>query len=724
MTKADTRLIEERYPPFVRVTLRRWAKLYSGGAEVFWPFTDLFVRFAIAQFFLRSGLVKFGNWETALLLATQEYPVPWMAPANAAALGLAIELIAPVLLVLGLFTRPAAIAMAVLTAVAQVYYIPTTTNLFLIAMLIWYAIYGPAAFSFDRLFASGLNNSALPFAGQMARFVGFLRTRLAPLALLAMRVWLVITMLAALEVFEPSIALATWLPIGSFAGIPDWAMMIFIVMLAVGWMTSLVAFALFLVMGAVMIVGAHPDITLYPILLLAIYDGRGPGMLSLDGAVGKWMERNVLFDRAYSEIPDHWPHIVVVGAGFGGLAAVNRLKRLPVRITLIDKQNYHLFQPLLYQIASATLNPADIAVPIRSLFKDDGNVRVVKAEVSAIDADAKTVSFGEGQQLQFDKLVIATGASHSYFGKDEWGQFAPGLKTVEDGVAVRSSILNAFEKAESIDDPDRIRRLLNFVIVGGGATGVELAGAIAELSRVSVAREFRTFDPSMACVVLVQSGDRILPQFPEHLSEKATASLQSLGVQVRTGSRVTDIAKDHVRIGEGECIETETVLWAAGVIASPAAKWLGVEPDRSGRVIVDEHMRVEGHDDIFVIGDTAASAAWDGKPVPGLAPAAKQAGKHVAKIVQAELLDKDMPDPFSYNHQGSLATIGRKAAVADFGRWKLSGSLAWWLWGVIHVGFLTGARNRAAVVMNWVWSFFASHSGVRLITGLKSDKPL
>ncbi len=721
MNTTKPRLFEERYPPFVRVTVRRWAKLYSGGAEVFWPFTDLFVRFAVAQFFMRSGLVKFANWDTAVLLATQEYPVPWMAPATAAAVGLSIELIGPILLVLGLFTRPAAIAMGVLTIVAQIYYIPTTTNLFLIAMLIWYAIYGPAAFSLDRLFASGLRNSALPLAPQMAIFGDFLREKIAPVAMLLIRLWLALSMIASVGYFEPSIALATWLPMGSFAGIPDWLVITFAIMLIIGWMTSLVAFALLLAIGAVVISGIHPDITFYPVLLLAIYDGRGPGIPSVDGAFGSWMEKHILFDREYKDIPDHWPHIVVVGAGFGGLAAVNRLKRLPVRITLIDKNNYHLFQPLLYQIASATLNPADIAVPIRSLFKEDGNVRVIKGDVSAIDGESKRVTFGAGQSVSFDRLVIATGASHSYFGNDTWGKFAPGLKTVEDGVAVRGAILDAFEQAEASDDPDQIRRLLNFVIVGGGATGVELAGAIAELAQVSVEREFRTVDPASARVVLVQSAERILPQFPEELSAKAAQSLECLGVEVRTNSRVTSIDHDHVLIGDDERIETETVLWAAGVVASPAAKWLDVETDRAGRVIVDEHLRAQGYDDIFVIGDTAASSAWDGKLVPGLAPAAKQAGTHVAKIVEAELLGKDEPEPFIYKHRGSLATIGRKAAVADIGRWKLSGSFAWWLWGVIHVGFLTGARNRAAVVINWVWSFFASHSGVRLITGNRTD---
>ncbi|MEL6487384.1 MAG: NAD(P)/FAD-dependent oxidoreductase [Pseudomonadota bacterium] len=413
--------------------------------------------------------------------------------------------------------------------------------------------------------------------------------------------------------------------------------------------------------------------------------------------------------------------MVVVGAGFGGLASVARLKRLPVRITLIDKRNYHLFQPLLYQIATATLNPADIATPIRSLFRADGNVRVLKGEVTAIDAGAKILTLANGQDIGFDKLVLATGATHSYFGKDEWGAFAPGLKTIEDGVAVRATILNAFEKAEASDDPERIKRLLTFVIVGAGPTGVELAGAIAELAKLNVEREFRTVDPASARVILVQSGPRILPAFPEELSVKAHAALEALGVEIRTGGRVTQIGETEVCIGSDDFIETETVLWAAGVAASPAAKWLGAKADRSGRVEVSEQMRVIGEDgepieNIFAIGDTAGSNAWDGKPVPGLAPAAKQAGAYVSNVVEAELLGAPCPGPFVYKHQGSLATIGRKAAVADFGAFKLSGAAAWWLWGLVHVGFLTGARNRVTVVINWGWNFFARHSGIRLIT--------
>ncbi|AWW75045.1 quinol oxidase [Erythrobacter sp. KY5] len=720
------KLQEERFPPFLRVTVRRWTKWYLEGTETFWPFSDLAVRFFIGMWFLRSGLVKAADWDTALYLAANEYPVTWMSPANAAMTGLAIELIGPILFIAGFFTRPAALAMAALTVISQAVYIPTTTNLIVSAMLIWYVFHGPGALSMDRVLASGMKASALPLARPTVNAWELSREHIAPKVMAAIRVWFGVTLLVAAGIFEPPVAVQTWLPISIFSGFPAWLSILWAAFFFTGFGAVIVSYALFFLIAFFMIAGAHPNITLFPFLFLAIYEAKGAGWLSVDRAILKWLEKNILFDRDYSEIPDRWPHVVVVGAGFGGLAAVERLKRLPVRITLIDKRNYHLFQPLLYQIATATLNPADIATPIRSLFRSDGNVRVIKGEVKGVDNVSRTITYRTSetdheQQLIFDKLVLATGATHSYFGRDEWGPFAPGLKTIEDGVAVRASILNAFEEAEASGDPERIKRLLTFVIVGAGPTGVELAGAIAELARVSVEREFRTCDPSSAQVILVQSGDRVLPAFPEELSAEAMASLEKLGVEVRLGGRVTEIAERHVRIGEDTLIETETVLWAAGVEASPAAQWLDAKADRAGRIEVNHNLRVlDQHgsaiDDVFAIGDTAGSMAWDGKPVPGLAPAAKQAGVHVSKVIEAELLGKPCPGPFAYKHQGSLATIGRKSAVADFGLFKLSGALAWWLWGLVHVGFLTGARNRVTVTVNWAWSFFAKHSGVRLIT--------
>ncbi len=720
-TPMQTRLQEERYSPFIRVTLRRWAKWYAGSSELFWPITDITIRLFVAQAFLRSGLVKAADWDKAVYLAANEYPVDWMQPVAAASVGLGIELIGPLLLLIGLFTRPAALAMAGLTVVSQAIYIPTTTNLMLIAMLIWYVVSGPAGFSLDRVLASGFKQSALPLARPAILAGEWLRDRFAPVLMTAARVWLAVTLLAHANVFEPSIGLATWLPITVFSGTPGWLAILFAVLFLTGFAAGLVSYALVIVIGFTMVNGAHPDVTFYPFLLFGIYEARGAGALSIDAMIGRWMEQNILFDRNYADIPESWPHIVVAGAGFGGLAAVARLKRLPVRITLIDKRNYHLFQPLLYQIATATLNPADIATPIRSLFRADGNVRVLKGEVTHVDSASKLIELAGGKSLPFDKLVIATGATHSYFGRDEWQPFARGLKTVEDGVAVRATILNAFEQAEASDDPDRIKRLLTFVIVGGGPTGVELAGAIAELAKLNVVREFRTVDPARARVILVQSGPRILPTFPENLSERARQSLEELGVEVRTGSRVIDIAETQVRVGANKVIETETVLWAAGVAASPAAHWLGAQSDRAGRIKVDDRLRVIGAggnviENVYAIGDTAASLAWNGRPVPGLAPAAKQAGVYVSRLVEAQLLGRESPGPFVYKHKGSLATIGRKSAVADFGRFRLSGALAWWLWGIVHVGVLTGARNRVAVTVNWGWNFFARHSGIRLIT--------
>ena len=720
------RLQEERFPPVIRVTLRRWTKWYLDSTETFWAFSDLAIRFFVGMWFLRSGLVKLAHWDTALLLATVEYPVSWMDPANAAMTGLVIELIAPILLIAGFFTRPVALAMAALTIVSQAVYVPTTTNLVVSAILGWYFFHGPAALSLDRVLANGLRDSALPLARPAIIVSQWAREKLAPVVMAALRLWMAVTLLAYGDVIEPPVAAMTWLPVTIFTGFPDWLAMIVAAFFFIGFGAVIVSYGLFFMIAATMLTDVHPNVTLFFFLFLALYEAKGAGIFSLDRAILTWLEKNILFDRDFSEIPERWPHIVVVGAGFGGLAAVARLKHLPVRITLIDKRNYHLFQPLLYQIASATLNPADIATPIRSLFRADGNVRVLKGECDAINPDAKMITYhignNQNRSLVYDRLVLATGATHSYFGHEEWAAYAPGLKSIEDAVEVRGAILNAFEKAEAADDPDQIRRLLTFVIVGAGPTGVELAGAIAELARVSVDREFRTFDPASARIILVQSGERVLAAFPEGLSQKALKSLEKLGIEVRLGGRVTEIAERHVRIDEETIIETETVLWAAGVAASPAAEWLGAQADRSGRALVNDHLRViaengDCFDDIFAVGDTALTKAWSGKPVPGLAPAAKQAGRYVSRVIEAELLRKPCPGPYVYNHQGSLATIGRKSAVADFGRVRLSGALAWWLWGLVHVGFLTGARNRLTVSINWAWSFLANHSGVRLIPG-------
>jgi NADH dehydrogenase FAD-containing subunit len=409
------------------------------------------------------------------------------------------------------------------------------------------------------------------------------------------------------------------------------------------------------------------------------------------------------------------PRVVIVGGGFGGVAAAKALRIARCRVTLIDRRNYFLFQPLLYQVATAGLSPADIAGPIRGLFRDQPNVRVLLADVTDVDTATREVIMRDAR-VPYDYLVVATGARHSYFGHDEWAPFAPGLKQVEDATGIRSRLLFAFEQAENAESAEVQREMLTFVIVGGGPTGVELAGAIAELARHGLAREFRAVDPSIARVILMQAGPRILPTFPESLSRHATLALTNLGVEVLTGSAVQRIDDEGVVVSDHR-VAAGTVFWAAGVMASPAAKWLKVEADQAGRVKVVGDLSVPGLPDIFAIGDTALSNGWDGKPVPGLAPAAKQQGRYVASLIKARTEGRSLPAPFRYRHAGSLATIGRKAAVADFGRLRLSGAPAWWVWGLVHILFLSGMRNRMVIAFQWFWAYLTYRPSTRLITG-------
>ncbi|MGB5725285.1 MAG: FAD-dependent oxidoreductase, partial [Parasphingorhabdus sp.] len=528
---------EERFSPFVRVTVRGWVKTYRSVIALVSPFFDLLIRLLVAQAIFRSGIVKLGDWDTALNLARFEYPVSWMAPETAAVVGVLIEVIAPMLLLFGLFTRGAALAILTLLAISQVEYIPIDFNLWLVAILGWYVLSGAGAFSFDRAVSAGLGGSALPFARPMMRVFGWMTEFGAPVWLMILRLWIAATLLS-LAGFPGFPDASIFLPLDSFEGLGLAASTCLAFALVAGFMIPVVGWLLILSLSTLMVMGLHPDLSLFPILSFGLLLVFGAGYMSFDRLISRWLESNILFDRKYDEVPGHWPHVVVVGAGFGGLACVNKLKNLPVRITLIDRHNYHLFQPLLYQIATAALSPADVATPIRGLFRRDGNVRVVLGEVSGIDSEAKTLTFGRNS-IDYDHLVLATGASHSYFGKDEWAPFAPGLKTIEDGVSVRASVLRAFEKAESSSDPARIKRLLTFVIVGAGPTGVELAGAIAELAHHGLKDEFSRIDPAQARIILVQSGDRILPAFPEELSARAAQSLDNLGVEIRMGSRVT-----------------------------------------------------------------------------------------------------------------------------------------------------------------------------------------
>lgn len=416
------------------------------------------------------------------------------------------------------------------------------------------------------------------------------------------------------------------------------------------------------------------------------------------------------------------PRVVIVGVGFGGLAAARALEHAPVEVVLIDRRNYHLFQPLLYQVATAALSPADIAWPIRSIVAGQANARVELGRVTGVDTARREVVLDDGARLvAYDQLVLATGARHSYFGRDDWEEVAPGLKKIDDATMIRQRVLMAFERAEVAADPDEVRRLLTFVVVGGGPTGVEMAGAIAELARHALARDFDAIDPGDTRVVLVESGGRLLRSFPEDLSAKAREALEALGVEVLLGRPVTACDGGGVVV-DGRPIEARCVVWGAGVIASPAARWIGVAHDPAGRVKVDPDLSVPGLPGVFAIGDTAAVLDGAGRPVPGIAPAAKQMGRHVGRLIAARVAGRTGALPFRYRHRGNLATIGRRAAVADFGRIRLSGFPAWLLWAVAHVWFLIGWRNRLVVSLNWAWSYLTFQRGARLITGVSSGE--
>jgi NADH dehydrogenase len=409
------------------------------------------------------------------------------------------------------------------------------------------------------------------------------------------------------------------------------------------------------------------------------------------------------------------PHrVVIVGAGFGGLEAAHRLKGAPVSITLLDRRNHHLFQPLLYQVATASLATSEIAWPIRYLFRGRPEVTTLFATVTGVDPAQKRVLLEDGDALLYDTLVLATGARHAYFGHDEWEPFAPGLKTLEDATTLRRRILVAFERAERETDPRRRAALLTFVIVGAGPTGVELAGTIAELAKDTLRPDFRNIDTDKARVVLIEAGPRVLAGFADDLSAYAQRSLEGIGVEVMLNQAVTECSADGVMYG-GQGLQAKTLIWAAGVRASPAAEWLGAPADRAGRLQVLPDLTVPGHPDIFAIGDTVVIAGPDGAPVPGIAPAAKQEGHYVADTIKARL-EGAATAPFRYKHAGSLAQIGKRLAVIDFGRIKLRGSIAWWIWGIAHIYFLIGLRNRLSVAMTWLWTHARDQRAARLIT--------
>jgi NADH dehydrogenase len=407
------------------------------------------------------------------------------------------------------------------------------------------------------------------------------------------------------------------------------------------------------------------------------------------------------------------PRIVIVGAGFGGLFAAQALAGVDADVTIVDRHNYHLFQPLLYQVATAGLPPSDVAWPIRSILRRQRNATVLLGEVAGVDTARRVVELG-ARSLPFDYLVLATGSTHSYFGHDDWQPFAPGLKSIDDATTIRRRVLRAFEAAEMEPDAQRRERLLRFVIVGAGPTGVELAGTIAELARFTLAADFRRIDPRSAKIVLVEAGPRVLAAFKEPQSSYALRSLEKLGVEVRLNAAVTACDENGVSIG-AERLESATVIWAAGVAASPVGRWLGVPTDRAGRVPVRADLSVS--DDVFVIGDAASVTLSDGRRVPGVAPAAKQQGRYVAKVIAARVAARPPPPPFAYRDPGNLATIGRKCAVIEFPFMTLRGFVAWWIWGVAHIYFLVGVPSPVVVSLRWLWEYLTYGRGARLITG-------
>lgn len=709
-----------------RAQRRAWMAVFMGRiADSFrfaersaGPVLDLVIRLWLAGIFFGSAVIKISDWEKALFLSANEYPVSWMDPVTAAYLGVSIELAGAVLFALGLATRLAALAMLVLSLVIQLNYVVLDINLFWIALFAWYVVRGAQTLSLDHALARGLGAAALPFAASALRTTKWLSDRLGGPYQLMLRLALAAAVAFAAWPIASDV-LAELLPARSAVSFAGPVALAAAALVAVGLGARFAALALAILVLAARMSGTADAVYPYWLASLALIALHGPGALALDALIERRLRR--LFPQLEGKPAfslEGLPRVVIVGAGFGGLTCAAALRRTPAQITLIDRQNYHLFQPLLYQVATAGLSPGDVASPVRGLFRDQFNARVLLGDVTGVDTTRQEVLIA-AQRVPYDYLVLATGARHNYFGRDEWEVFAPGLKRIEDATEVRARLLTAFERAEATDDAAQREALLTFVIVGGGPTGVELAGAIAELARQGMEKEFRHFDPASAQVLLIQAGPRLLPTFPEGLSAIAKRSLEDLGVRVLTDSRVEHIDDQGVRVN-GARIASRTVLWAAGVIASPAAAWVGAEADRAGRVKVGADLSIPGLPNVFAIGDTALANAWSGQAVPGLAPAAKQGGHYVAKLIHARITGAGVPPAFVYHHLGSLATIGRKSAVVDFGALRLSGTLAWWLWGLIHVGFLVGLRNRVSVMLDWLWAYLTYRSGVRLITGGES----
>lgn len=694
---APTFRLQSRLAPFIE-TWTGIASVLEGGVGAV---LDLAIRLWLAKIFFVSGVLKTVNWEVTIFLYANEHPVPGLAPETAAVIGTGIELICPILLVFGLATRVAAIPLLLTTAFLQLTYKDLTDHLYWMALLGFLIFRGPGALSIDYFIAPHLDSSAIPFGSVLRKIAAFKRRFLLPPFALLVRMML--AWLFWRHAFSTGLSALTAVGVA------------LCVLLVLGLATrgaALVLAVLSTIFFADVLALGDPVLRVFLLATLVLF---GAGRLSVDHLLTRHLRQLCPSLSGDSRWLEGAPRVAIVGAGFAGIAAAEKLRHAWARVTLIDRRNYFLFQPLLYQVATATLSPADIAVPIRSLLRGQQNCRVLMEQVTGVDMARREVLLGEAR-IPFDYLVLATGARHSYFGKDAWEEFAPGLKKVDDATAVRSRILAAFERAEACDDEAERRRLLTFVLVGAGPTGVELAGAIAELARQGLREEFRTIDPASARVVLVQSGPLILPALPKSLSLAAARSLIKLGVEVLTDSRVGAIDADGVQIGDKR-IEARTVLWTAGVTASDAGQWIAAERDRAGRIFVGPDLAVPGADNVFALGDTSSCKGADGKPLPGLAAVAKQQGHYIAKLIRARIEGRASPGPFRYRDYGSMATIGRKAAVADLSFVKLTGAVAWWLWGLVHVAFLVDTRSRISVMFDWFWSYLTYNRSVRLITG-------
>jgi NADH dehydrogenase/putative oxidoreductase len=627
--------------------------------------------------------------------------------------GVAVGALCPLLLAAGMSARPAAMAMMLQVAALRMPEETPVMDAVWAGLLLAVVVMGPGRWSVDAVVAPGLRNSALPFCQTIPALYRMITRLATPLYLLGGRLAIGGAMVA------PHLAPASfmrgmathYLPAapGLVGVLPGGIAIGGAALMGTGLFVRPVALALLLLAPFGSDLSAV-DTRPFVILLLGVLLTSGGGGFALDRLLAERLRPTWPIEPAGS-----LPHVVIVGGGFGGVAAAAGLAQAACRVTLVDRHNYHLFQPLLYQVATAGLSPADIATPIRAMFRSQANLQVRLGDVTGVDKARREVILAHGR-LAYDYLIIATGARHSYFGHPEWSAIAPGLKTIDDATAIRRRLLLAFETAETLTNAAERAAWLTFVVIGGGPTGVELAGAIAELARFGMAGEFRSIDPATAHVVLVQSGPLLLPTFPPRLSHEAARALQALGVDVRLGATAEAMENAGLMVG-GTFLQARTILWAAGVMASPAASWLQAPADRAGRVVVTEDLTLPGQPDIFVVGDTAASSAWRGNPVPGLAPAAKQSGAYAARVVRTRLRGRQAPPPFRYRHFGSLATIGRKEAVAEFGRLRLSGPVAWWLWGVAHILFLVGGRNRFGVALEWLWDYLTLRRGIRLITG-------